>query len=97
MASWPAALADAVLSTGLSPISSSTTSLPRLLSERATASTVNAVSTLRFLAKVLRVTAKRPDPFLRETGISGRTVLYARRVGTGEGILFIGVGALQGS
>src|SRR5258708_38022971 len=97
MAFSPAALADAVLSNGLSPISSSTTSLPRLFSERATASTVNAVSTLRFLAKVLRVTATGPDPFLRETGISGRTVLYAHPVETGEGIVFIGVGALQGS
>ena len=39
------ARAAAVLSNGLSPISSSTTSLPASFSERAMASTVNAVST----------------------------------------------------
>src|SRR5580765_3831829 len=56
MALSPAALAEAVLSKGLSPISSSTTSFPWPFSVRATASTVKAVSTFKFLAKLLRVT-----------------------------------------
>src|SRR5580700_12311885 len=45
MACTPAVLADAVLSKGLSPISSSTTSLPAVFNDLATASTVKAVST----------------------------------------------------
>src|SRR4051794_29276454 len=50
----PAALACGVLGNGLSPISSSTTSLPRAFSARAKASTVKAVSAVRFRARALR-------------------------------------------
>src|SRR5262252_9684219 len=49
----PPARAAAVLSNGLSPISSSTTSLPAALSVLAMPSTVNAVSTIRERAKSL--------------------------------------------
>src|SRR5208337_396393 len=49
----PAALACGVLGNGLSPISSSTTSFPSALSCRARASTVNAVSAVKFSARVL--------------------------------------------
>src|SRR5688572_23878800 len=54
MASMPPARAAAVLSNGLSPISSSMTSLPDAFSERAIASTVKAVSTDSERAKLLR-------------------------------------------
>src|SRR6188474_2422989 len=50
----PLARAAAVLSNGLSPISSSTTSLPDAFSERAIARTVKAVSTDSERAKLLR-------------------------------------------
>src|SRR5262245_36572649 len=53
MASMPPSRAAAVLSNGLSPISSSTTSLPEAFSDRAIASTVNAVSTDSERAKLL--------------------------------------------
>src|SRR5688572_4769564 len=56
MACSPAAFAEAVLSNGLSPISSSTTSFPLAFRALATARTVKAVSTLRFLANSLSVT-----------------------------------------
>src|SRR5271157_5002140 len=49
----PAALACGVLGNGLSPISSSTTSFPSALRFRARASTVNAVSAVKFSARVL--------------------------------------------
>ena len=53
MARMPAALACGGEGNGLSPISSSTTSLPAALSWRARASTVKAVSALRFRARAL--------------------------------------------
>src|SRR6188508_1331349 len=56
MACSPAALAEAVLSNGLSPISSSTTSFPLAFKALATARTVKAVSTFRFFANSLSVT-----------------------------------------
>src|SRR5271157_5984813 len=49
----PAALACGVLGNGLSPISSSTTSFPSALRFRARTSTVNAVSAVKFSARVL--------------------------------------------
>src|SRR5262249_1883937 len=52
----PTALACGVLGNGLSPISSSTTSLPSAFRFRASPSTVNAVSTARFSASVLNRT-----------------------------------------
>jgi hypothetical protein len=56
MALLPACTAYRVLVNGLSPICSSTTSLPCALSRRATASTSKAVSAFRPAAKLLRVT-----------------------------------------
>ena len=53
IASMPPARAAAVLSNGLSPISSSTTSLPAAFSDLAMASTVKAVSTDSERAKLL--------------------------------------------
>src|SRR5690554_3044347 len=53
----PPARAPAVLSNGLSPISSSTTSLPRAFSALAMPSTVNAVSTVSERANSLKFTA----------------------------------------
>src|SRR5208337_4806174 len=49
----PATLACGVLGNGLSPISNSTTSFPSALRFRARASTVNAVSAVKFSARVL--------------------------------------------
>src|SRR5436305_2072484 len=54
MARRPAARAFGGVGKGLSPISSSTTSLPRAFSARAIASTVKAVSALRSRARALR-------------------------------------------
>src|SRR6185312_811162 len=53
MARIPAALAAGVVGNGLSPISNSTTSLPRAFKARAFARTVKAVSALRWLARWL--------------------------------------------
>src|SRR3954452_9620961 len=54
MARMPAALACGVLGNGLSPISSSTTSLPCAFNARAAARTVKAVSAVRLFARALR-------------------------------------------
>ena len=57
----PACLACGVLGNGLSPISSSTTSLPLASRARAIASTVNADSAVRFRASELSRGMNTPE------------------------------------
>ena len=82
----PPARAAAVLSNGLSPISSSTTSLPAAFSDLAMASTVNAVSTDSERAKLLSCADTMHLKSIRAVGGGlGRGVvkLYERGVRAG--------------
>src|SRR5919112_6333790 len=76
MARRPASLACGVLGNGLSPISSSTTSLPRAFSRRAIARTVKAVSACRPEASALSRAMDRLAPSL--------SIDLSRRDGLGQ-------------
>src|SRR5438874_10924500 len=85
MARMPAACACVVLSKGLSPICSSTTSLPWAFSRLATARTSKAVSAVRLPAKRLtvrgsgiggRVGRSGPGPRRGGRGAAGRRLLF---------------------
>src|SRR3970282_1481912 len=99
MALMPPARAAAVLSNGLSPISSSMTSLPPALSALATPSTVKAVSTVKERANSLSCTAilsRRSELRSRFLAFEKRRRSRAKLAPTGRIALLESAGRLRG-